>query len=344
MDLRLDPEQEQLVEAFAALFGKHASPERVRAAEPSGFDEALWAQLRELGVVAMAVDEAHGGWGASLLDLALVAEQVGRAVAPAPVIEAQVAARLLAALEGPLAADALAAAVAGERLVTLALHPAVDGRAPLLPAAAVADAAVVLVDDRLVLVDLDGRRTTVANLASMPLADVVVPDDAPVLAEGPAASVAHDAALDDWLALTAAALVGIGARSLEIGVEYVKDRHAWGVPIGSFQAIAHRLADSAAAVDGARLLTHEAAWAAAADAARHAELAAMAFAMAYEAARDASHRSLHFHGGYGFMMEYDIQLHYRRARGWANVFGAADVAFLRAADKRYGTVGAGGRA
>lgn len=341
MDLRLDPEQEQLVDAFAALLGKRSSPEQVRAAEPSGFDDALWAQLLELGVVAMAVDEAHGGWGASLLDLALVAEQLGRAVAPAPVIEAQVAARLLAALDGPVAADALAAALGGEQLITLALHPASGGRAPMLPAGAVAHAAVVPVDDRLVLVELEGHRTPVANLATMPLADVEVPADALVLAEGAAAAAAHDAALDDWLALTAAALTGIGARSLEIGVEYVKERRAWGVPIGSFQAIAHRLADSAAAVDGARLLAHEAAWAAAEEPGRHAELAAMAFAMAYEAARDASHRSLHFHGGYGFMMEYDIQLHYRRARGWAGVYGSAEVAFQRAADKRYGTVAGG---
>ena len=124
-------------------------------------------------------------------------------------------------------------------------------------------------------------------------------------------------------------------------MEYVKDRHAWGVPIGSFQAIAHRLADSAAAVDGARLLAWEAAWSAAEEPDRHAQLAAMAFAVAYEAARDASHRSLHFHGGYGFMMEYDIQLHYRRARAWANVYGSAEVAFRRAADKRYGTVAGG---
>ena len=341
MDLGLDPEQEQLVETVGALLGKHSSPERVRAAEPLGFDEPLWAQLLELGVVSMAVDEERGGWGASLLDLALVAEQVGRAVAPAPVIEAQVAARLLARLDVPLAADTLAAALAGERLVTLALHPAAGGRAPLLPAGAVADLAIVPVDDRLVLVDLDGRRTGVENLGSMPLADVVVPADSPIFAEGPAATAAHDAALDDWLALTGAALVGIGARALEIGVAYVKERHAWGVPIGSFQAIAHRLADSATAVDGARLLAHEAAWAADAEPSRHPELAAMCFAIAYEAARDASHRSLHFHGGYGFMMEYDIQLHYRRARGWANVYGSAEVAFRRAADKRYGPVATG---
>lgn len=340
MDLSLSSEQEQLVEAFAGLYAKQSPPERVRAAEPLGHDPDLWSHLLELGVVAMAVDEADGGWGASTLDLTLIAEQQGRAVAPAPVIEAQVAARLLARLGEP-AADALAAALAGERLVTLALHPVRDGRAALVPAAAVADDAIVLDGDRLVLVPLSGATTAVENLGSMPLADVAVAVAAGAgieLASGPAALAAHDAALDDWLRLTAAALVGIGARALEIGVEYVKERKAWGVPIGSFQGIAHRLADSATAVDGARLLAYEAAWAADEQLDRASELAAMAFAFAYESARDTSYRSLHFHGGYGFMMEYDIQLYYRRARGWANVFAEPPVVYRRAADKRYGAV------
>jgi hypothetical protein len=62
----------------------------------------------------------------------------------------------------------------------------------------------------------------------------------------------------------------------------------------------------------------------------------MAFAFAYETARDTTYRSLHFHGGYGFMMEYDIQLYFRRARGWANVFDDPEHVYRRAADRRYG--------
>jgi alkylation response protein AidB-like acyl-CoA dehydrogenase len=351
IDLSTSVEQDQLVDAFSSLYSKHSTPERVRAAEPVGFDAALWAQLGELGTTAMAVGEEHGGWGATVLDLALVAEQQGRFVAPAPVIEAQVAARLLAAA-GPPGAAALAAMLAGERLVTLALHPAGrDGRAGLVPAGAVADAAIVLVGDRLVLVPLtggDGLRTTVENLGSMPLADVDVtaalassssPDDVVELASGPAAVALLDAALDDWLVLTAAALVGVGARALELGVDYVKERKAWGVPIGTFQAVAHPLADSATAVDGSRVLAYKAAWAADEQPERAGELAAMAFAHAAESARDATYRSLHFHGGYGFMMEYDVQLLYRRARAWANVWGEPAAAYRRVADKRYGPAG-----
>jgi alkylation response protein AidB-like acyl-CoA dehydrogenase len=224
----------------------------------------------------------------------------------------------------------------GGRLVTLALHPVRSGRARLVPVAAVADDAIVLDGDRLLLVPLPPDRVAVENLGSMPLADVVVDDSATELAAGAAALAAHDGALDEWLALTAAALVGVGARGLEIGVEYVKERKAWDVPIGSFQAVSHRLADSAAALDGARLLAYEAAWAVDEEPARAPELAAMAFAFSYESARDATYRSLHFHGGYGFMVEYDIQLYYRRARAWATVYGGPGAVYRRVADKRYG--------
>lgn len=331
MDLHLTEEQEQLVATVDSLLRAHASPEAVRAAEPTGFDPKLWERLVDLGVVAMAVGEEMGGFGASVLDLALVAEQVGRSVAPVPLVEVQVAARLLDRLEDA----ALAEVLAGDRLVTVALHPAAGGSAVAVPAGAVADAAIVLDDGALVLVDLDDARRTFENLGSLPLADVPVAGGR-VLAEGAAAAAAHAAAVDDWLRLTAMALVGLAARALELGVEYVKERHAFGVPIGSFQAVAHPLADSAAAIDGARLLASEAAWAADDDPARAAELAALAFGFAGDAARDVTGRALHVHGGYGFMMEYDVQLYWRRARAWANVWGGPTRAYRRATVARIG--------
>ena len=331
MDLRLTDEQQHLVDAFRSLYGNHASTERIRAAEPSGFDQALWEQLLEIGVIPMAVAESHGGWGAGLLDLVLVAEQHGRAVAPAPLIEAQVGARLL----DRLGSDHLEAALSGDRVVTVGLHPAIGDRALAVPGGAVADDAIVYVGGELVLVPLEGSRLSFENLGSMPLADVAIAGS-DVLARGGEAREAFEAAIDDWLVLTAGALVGIGSRSLEIGVAYVKERRAFDVPIGSFQAISHPLADSATALDGARLLTYEAAWAAAEDPARVRQLAALAFAFTNEVARAASYRSLHAHGGYGFMVEYDIQLYWRRARAWGAVWGESADGYRRAADARYG--------
>ena len=338
MDLALSSEQRQLVDAFTAIYSRLATPERVRAAEPLGFDPALWTAMKDTGVVEMAVGEAHGGWGATDVDLALVAEQHGRAVAPAPMVETQVAARLLAAC-GDTGADALSAALAGEKMITFAPRPARAGKLGLAPAGAVADAVIALAGDTLLLVPVDKENIrVVANLASMPLADIDITDDAVVLAEGARAHALHSDALDRWLVLTSLALVGIAARAVEIGADYAKQRHAFGTPIGTFQAVSHPLADSATAVDGARLLGYKAACAFADEPARVGELAAMAFVFAYETARDATQHSLHIHGGYGFGMEQDIQLYYRRARGWAMVYAEPNEVLDRVADMRYGTV------
>jgi alkylation response protein AidB-like acyl-CoA dehydrogenase len=171
----------------------------------------------------------------------------------------------------------------------------------------------------------------------MPVADIRVRVDAVELARGPEVSQAFELALDEWMVLSASALVGIGNRAIEIGVEYVKERHAFGVPIGSFQAVAHGLADAATAMDGSILLSREAAWAAEADPARASELAALAFAFCAESAREATYRSLHYHGGYGFMLEYDIQLYFRRAKAWPMLWAEPDVAYGRAAGLRLAT-------
>ncbi|MGE2734244.1 acyl-CoA dehydrogenase family protein [Mycolicibacterium vaccae] len=335
MDLSLSDEQQQLVDSFAALYARQSSSQRVRAAEPLGFDRELWQALRATGVIEMALDESDGGWGATVADLALMAEQSGRALASAPVIEAQVAARTLA---GARASELLSSVLDGRRLVTFAPRAGSGATLTMVPAAAVADTVVALVDARLLAIPVAAGGHPVANLGSMPLTDVTIGADAAVLAEGEHAAQLYSDALDLWLTLTAAALAGAGAKAVEMAVEYAKQRHAFGTPIGAFQAVSHPLADSATAADGTRLLALKAACAFDDEPDRVTELAAMAFAFAYETARDATRRSLHIHGGYGFGMEGDIQLYYRRVRGWALVFGEPNVALDRVADARYGTV------
>lgn len=337
MDLSLSEEQRQLVDSFRAIYTRESTSERVRAAEPSGFDPRLWAALAETGVVEMAVGDDAGGWGATELDLALIAEQYGRALASAPVIEAQAAARALGRCTDT-GSQLLDSALAGDKLVTFSPRPAAGAALGLVPAGAVADAVMALVGGRLVAVPLTSNRCPVQNLGSLPLADVTVGDDAVVLADGESARRIFSDAVDLWLTLTAAALTGVAAKAVDLGVEYAKQRHAFGTAIGSFQAVSHPLADSATATDGARLLALEAACAFTDEPERVTELAAMAFAFAYETARDATQRSLHIHGGYGFGMEGDIQLYYRRARGWAMLYGDSATALDRVADARYGAV------
>jgi hypothetical protein len=211
---------------------------------------------------------------------------------------------------------------------------------PLVPAGAVADDVVFFDGSSLRHLALDGdgagedARRFVSNIASLPLADIEVAASTTELASGAEAVAAFDEAVNEWMILMAGALVGLGARSLEIGVEYVKERKAFGVPIGSFQAVSHGLADAATALDGGTLLAREAAWSAEVEPARTPELGPLAFGFCAEAAREASYRSLHYHGGYGFMLEYDIQLYFRRARGWPAQFAEPDVAFGMAAARR----------
>ncbi len=312
MDLRLTDDQRAVQEAFAAFFAKEASPERVRAAEPLGFDPACWARLGELGAVGMGVGETSGGGGASLLDLALAVEPAGATIAPVPLVEAIVAARALEAA-GPVAAEALEQVVDGTALIVLAPAPAVGGIARLVPGGAVADAVIALDGDELVLVRSPAP-TAPVNLAVQPLADRPLADGRTVLATGAAATAAFGTALDEWRVLSASFAAGLGRRALDIGVEYVKERHQFGVPIGSFQTVAHRLADVATAVDGAELLARKAVWAAQTGREDASALAAMAFAFCSRTAFDAASWSLHYHGGYGFMLEYDVTLLLRRAK------------------------------
>ena len=136
--------------------------------------------------------------------------------------------------------------------------------------------------------------------------------------------------------LTASALVGIGAAAHQNVCRYAAERRAFGGVIGGYQGVAHPLAEDATRLDGARLLAQKAAWALDTDHPRSRELAALAFAYTSETAERATYRAIHFHGGYGFMLEHDVQLFYRRARGWARVWGSADDGYRRAATARYG--------
>ena len=304
MHFTFSDEQNALRQAVSGLLEKTSPIERVRAAEPGGFAPDVW-----LGILALGIIEAGAGGDATLVDLAIVAEECGARMAPVPFVEAAVAARLLGGTDE-------------ERHVTFAPRPAVDGTVRLLPAGAVADAVVALDGDRLVVTTItDGnRRVHPSNLASAPLADIDL-TGGDVVATGAEATRRFDQALDEWRVLTAAAMTGLGRAALSLGVEYVKERHQFGVPIGSFQAIQHRLADRYTDIEGAALLAYEAAWAGADGAADAGVLAAMAFAYCGEKAEATAQAGLHVHGGYGFMLEYDAQLYLRRAKAWQLALG-----------------------
>ena len=334
MNLDFTEEQQALRGTLRDLFEKESPPAAVRAAEPLGFDASLWRKVVELGFPFMAVPESCGGGGAGWVELAIAAEALGQYLAPVPLIEAAVSSGLLATV-APSAAEA---AVAGDRLATLALAPVAGGVARLVPAGAVADLVVVLRGEELLLVEQrDKPAAAVPNLGAMPLADCPVPDDAVVLARGEEAVAAWSRGVRQWRLLTAAALAGLAARALDIGLGYVVQRRAFGVLIGRFQTVQHRLADHATAVDGARLLAYKAAWGLDAGLPSAGHLAEAAFLFAGETAFATASDSLHFHGGYGYTLEYDIQLYFRRAKAWPLVAGDRRAGYAALAHSLPGT-------
>lgn len=322
MDLSLAPEDRELAAALDALLAKEWSPARVRAAEPTGFDAKLWRSLNDLGVPALAA----GADAASALQLSLIAEQAGRHLASAPVVETLTTARLLARCNAELPG-----------IVTLALHRTRSGQARLVPAGSVADIVVHYDGASLAAVTTPPPPAPTPNLGSQPLADRdLSSSDSLPLADGDEAAALLAAAQRDWQLMTAAQLVGVAARSLEIGVDYVRDRVIFDRAVGTFQTVAHRLADHATALDGAQLLVREAAWAVDSGADRATALTKMAFCFAAEQAVAIAADCLHYHGGYGFSLEYDIQLYYRRARAYPLVWGSVQQEYQAVADALYG--------
>jgi alkylation response protein AidB-like acyl-CoA dehydrogenase len=330
MDLTFSDEQQDLRETLAAFFSKESTVERVRAAEPTGFDVGLWDKVAAMGLPSMGVGEDLGGGGATLLDLVLTAEEFGRRIPPVPLIEAAVATNLLGRLGRAggteAAGDLLARAVAGEVLVSLALEPLRSGVAKLAPAGAVADAVLALDGEELVAfrssVSPRSPLAVPANLGTAPLADRGAGiDERIVLASGVDAVAGFAKARQEWQLLMAGTLVGLAQTALEMGSAYAQQRRAFGVLIASFQTVQHRLADAVTDLEGARLLTYEAGWSADEGLANASALAAMAFLFTAPVAFRIAAESLHFHGGYGYTLEYDIQLYFRRAKAWPLALG-----------------------
>jgi alkylation response protein AidB-like acyl-CoA dehydrogenase len=175
-------------------------------------------------------------------------------------------------------------------------------------------------------------------MGSLPMARWLDADEAQgeLLASGPDAVLRYHRALDEVRVIRAAMLVGLGHQSIEIGARYARERRAFGVPIGTYQGVAHPLAEAVVAVDGAELLTWKACWALDEGAVEAPSLASMALVFAGQTAYQAAQHSLHIHGGYGFTAEYDIQLYYRRAKAWLSAFADPARELQVLADRRFG--------
>ena len=340
MNLQLSQEQELLRDTFAQLFATESSPERVRAAEPLGFDAGLWKQLVETGAIGIRVPERAGGAGAGLFDAALLAEQAGRHLVSGPLLESVSACAALAELDSPAAADGLNRALDGDAVVSLALQRGSKDAFPLVPGGASADAVLGLEGSELVLVERRPKPEPLPNQGASALARWDLSEDGAsaarhVLAREEEALAVFERAREQWSVLMAAALGGLAHRALEIAADYASERVQFDRPIGSFQAVAHPLADCLIDVEGGQLLVWRAIWALVGGREEAAWLIPSAFAWSADAAAAATRRALHTHGGYGLSLEYDIQLYHRRAKTWALAGGNPRDRLLDAADRRW---------
>jgi alkylation response protein AidB-like acyl-CoA dehydrogenase len=313
LDYSLTEDHKDLQTAYRQFFKTHSPIDTVRAAEATGFDKSLWERLCAMGATTMAVPESAGGDGATMVDLTLVAEEIGRSIAPVPWIDHVCAARLLAAL-GALTDEVMS----GNQIA--ALDAAVDS-APgvrLIPAGSIADHIIVRDGDEIVQLTFGTRPAKVDNIGRLPMAwvDPSAADSRTVLGSGADALAKYGRALDEWRLLTASALVGLVEETMTIAAEFAKSRYTLGVPISTLQAISHPLANMVITVEGGRNLGRRAAWFLDNEPDVRPELAPSAFVFMAEEASKAATMAVHIQGGLGVSSEAAATAYLVRARGW----------------------------
>ncbi len=322
MDFGLSTDQREIQRTARELLAERARPERVREhAEAGRLDEVLWRELCELGWPGIAIAEEYGGQGLGLVELSILCEELGRTLAPVPLLPCVLAGGLIEHAGSPEQRARWLPGLAGGETIG-ALGTARDGVAELVVGAP--DAQV------LVLLDAAGsevrvctrEQVTVEPVDSIdptrPAALVRASADAGERLDGDVAG-----GIDRALVAIASELVGVSERALEMTVAYVKERKQFGVPVGAYQAVSHRCAQMLLDTEKARATTAFAAWAADADPQRLGEAAAMAKAAASEAGVEVTASAIQAHGGIGFTWEADVHWLYKRALVDAALLGGA---------------------
>ncbi|CAN7576053.1 acyl-CoA dehydrogenase family protein [Pseudomonas umsongensis] len=320
----------------------HALRERI--ANGTLLDHDLWRQVAELGWLAVAIPEEQGGLGLGALELCVLAEEFGRSLAPVPFHGTVfLGAELLKRSELPEATSWLERIATGEAIIavqpTLAwesvgLHVdggVVTGSCEPLAYAAHAHAAILPVllagQPALVLIDLEQHPVRHHPARSL---DDVVPyavlelENTPylVLAEGEAARTAMREVVDQDAILTAFEQIGGADAACTLARDYALERHTFGRPIGSYQAVKHKLADMAVKIELARSNAYFGAWAMHAGEVADRSLAAAACRLsATNAFEYAARECLHLHGGIGYTWEADCHFFYKRSRLLAVILG-----------------------
>jgi alkylation response protein AidB-like acyl-CoA dehydrogenase len=320
MEFAFSEEQQELASTVRSLLGKRADPAAVRAAMVSetGYDETLWQTLCEqIGAAALGIPEDYDGAGFSLFEAMIVLEEVGRSLAPSPLLSSLVTAEALLAGGDEDAKRRLLPRIAMGEVAAIVLDdgPVLDGgRATVL--LAVTRDGLVEVDPesakrtwaesmdqtvRLAHVDLAGARTTSAG------------DGAAAGARARLVGAAGCAALQ----------AGLAARALEMTVDYSKQRVQFGRAIGSFQALKHRMADMLVLLEMSRSASWAASYAVSSGADNAERLTHVAKSYCSDALDRIAGETVQLHGGIAITWEHDAHLVFKRAHALGQLFGQA---------------------
>ena len=307
MELALSEEQQELAATVRSLLAKRADP-RVET-----YDEALWQTLCEqIGVAALAVPEEHDGFGASLFETCVVLEELGRSLAPSPLLSSLVTAEALLAGADEDAKQRLLPRIAAGEVAAFA-----DGDEAVLDG----DLAAIVIaatDDGLYEVE-DAETSWLPTMDQTIRLATVTGGTRTRIGDGPSA---RDRARLVGAAGCAALATGLSARALEMTVAYSQERVQFGRPIGSFQALKHRMADMLVLAEMSRSVSWAASYALAVDSDDAEQLVHAAKSYCCEALSHIAGETVQLHGGIAITWEHDAQLVFKRAHALGQLFGA----------------------
>jgi alkylation response protein AidB-like acyl-CoA dehydrogenase len=310
MHFDLNDDQRDIQRTAREMLSTRSSFERVReSAEAGRYDDSLWGEIRELGWPGTAVEEAYGGQGLGLVELAVLLEELGYAVAVTPHLGSALAALMIQAAGSDEQRERWLPGLAdGSKRGALGMLSGDGGTAELVPDAPGADL-VVLADhvQGKATVQEDGGEDVASIDPTRRYGRVSVVDGDPL--EGDV----YDG-LGRALVAVSAELLGVSQRALDMTVAYVKERKQFGVPVGSFQAVQHRAAQMLLDTEGGRGAVYYGAWAAAGAPERLKEAAAMAKAWTSQAAKATTAAAIQLHGGIGFTWEANLHWLFKRAQ------------------------------
>jgi len=332
MNFDLTDEQQEIQSTAREFLGSRFKPEKVRElAEAGSYDDGLWREISELGWPGIAIDTNDGGSGLGLIELALLLEESGFACAPSPLLGSAGAALLISgAGSDEQRSEWLPKLASGE--ATGAFGGFTDGESTLFCDLPTAD----------VVVTLDGEGALIAPASQVEVEPVQTFDATRSYGQvsdavGERLPGDVDPARDQLAIAIAAECLGIAQRTMEMAVDYARERQQFGRPIGAYQAVSHRCAAMLLATEESRSLIYYAAWTAGAEPESLPLAAAMAAARAGDAGWEVPASALQVLGGIGFTWEHDLQFWLKRARVGGRMLGGPREHRDRVAELALGT-------